>query len=74
MKSIASVLFSSISFSISLFAGQQQPPAPHIATGPAVGSPVPDFRANDQDGRAVTLSSTLGPKGALLVFFRSADW
>jgi peroxiredoxin len=35
---------------------------------------VPDFRLADQNGTEHTLHSILGPKGALLVFFRSADW
>ncbi len=50
-----------------------QTPAP-IRTGPGVGSPVPKFEAQDQHGRVRTLESISGPKGALLVFFRSADW
>jgi hypothetical protein len=45
-----------------------------VPTGPDVGQPVPDFRLQDQNGNFQTLSSILGPKGALLVFFRSADW
>jgi hypothetical protein len=42
--------------------------------GPAVGSTATDFAATDQVGRTRNLSSLLGPNGALLVFFRSADW
>ncbi len=45
-----------------------------IKTGPEVGQPVPAFSAMDQDGRTQTLESIMGPKGAMLVFFRSADW
>ena len=45
-----------------------------IKTGPAAGTPVPDFSAVDQAGRTQTLKSIMGPKGALLVFYRSADW
>jgi hypothetical protein len=45
-----------------------------IKTGPAAGSPAPDFSALDQAGRTQTLQSIMGPKGAMLVFFRSADW
>jgi hypothetical protein len=43
-------------------------------TGPAVGQAIPDFSAHDQDGRSQTFKSITGPKGAMLVFFRSADW
>ena len=42
--------------------------------GPAIGSKLPDFEASDQDGNRHTLRSLLGPKGAVIVFFRSADW
>jgi AhpC/TSA family len=45
-----------------------------VATGPEVGQPVPDFRLMDQSGNERTLKSILGSKGALLVFYRSADW
>ena len=46
----------------------------NIKTGPAVGNRVPDFSAQDQEGRRQTLKSVAGPKGTMLVFFRSADW
>jgi hypothetical protein len=43
-------------------------------TGPAVGEVVPAFSATDQTGRTQTLASVMGTNGAMLVFFRSADW
>lgn len=45
-----------------------------VRTGPEVGQPVPAFSAMDQNGRTQTLKSVMGPNGAMLVFFRSADW
>jgi len=42
--------------------------------GPQVGDKVPDFSLPDQTGQIRTLSSVMGPKGLMLVFFRSADW
>lgn len=42
--------------------------------GPQVGDRVPDFSLQDQDGRTQTLQSIMGPRGAMLVFIRSADW
>jgi len=42
--------------------------------GPQVGERVPDFRLNDQNGRAQNLQSIMGSRGAMVVFFRSADW
>jgi peroxiredoxin len=35
---------------------------------------VPDFSLIDQAGATRTLASILGPNGAMLVFFRSAEW
>jgi len=45
-----------------------------VKTGPAVGEKVPDFDAADQNGASHSLRSLMGPKGMMLVFFRSADW
>ncbi len=45
-----------------------------IKTGPGVGDSVANFAAPDQSGNTQTLKSVMGPKGAMLVFFRSADW
>jgi hypothetical protein len=42
--------------------------------GPQVGERVPDFTLSDQAGKTWTLQSIMGPKGAMLVFIRSADW
>jgi hypothetical protein len=42
--------------------------------GPQVGQRVPDFSLKDQNGNIQTLQSIMGPKGAMLVFIRSADW
>ncbi len=44
------------------------------ALGPQVGQPAPGFTLPDQHGTPRSLKSMLGPKGAMLVFFRSADW
>ena len=42
--------------------------------GPQVGARVPEFSLPDQHGESRSLTSLMGPKGAILVFFRSADW
>ena len=42
--------------------------------GPKVGEALPEFSLRDQDGHVESLKSLLGPKGAVIVFFRSADW
>ena len=42
--------------------------------GPQVGERVPDFSLVDQTGKTRNLQSIMGPRGAMLVFVRSADW
>ena len=42
--------------------------------GPQVGEWIPDFSLTDQNGKPWTLQSIMGPKGVMLVFYRSADW
>jgi len=57
-----------------LFAQEARMPVDVSALGPQVGDRVPDFSLPGQDGSVQTLSSIMGPNGAMLVFFRSADW
>lgn len=44
------------------------------STGPNPGEKVPDFTLPDQSGQFRSLASLQGPKGLVLLFFRSADW
>lgn len=53
---------------------QQPDPVDTSKIGPQVGAVVPAFSGVDQFGKTHTLESSLGTKGAMLVFFRSADW
>jgi hypothetical protein len=59
-------------------AGQAaRPPAARVnvdVLGPKVGERLPDFGLRDQHGNEQSLKSLIGPKGAIVVFFRSADW
>ncbi len=59
-------------------AAQQGTPAPALPDvqklGPQVGTRVPEFTLLDQTGASRTLASLMGPKGLVLVFYRSADW
>ena len=48
--------------------------APPFDPGPAVGDRLPVFEVVDQDGRPRTFESLRGPRGLVLLFFRSADW
>jgi len=61
------------------FATRQQSstPGPTVdveSVGPKVGDALPEFSLHDQEGHIQSLKSLLGPKGAVIVFFRSADW
>ena len=63
----------------SLFGAPQAVPPPRTKIdvsklGPQVGERVPDFSLKDQNGNTQTLQSIMGPRGAMLVFVRSADW
>jgi hypothetical protein len=64
-----------IALGLSVAALSQQPDAVDVARlGPQIGAAVPSFSLQDQTGRLQTLQSVMGPKGVILVFFRSADW
>lgn len=51
-------------------AGQATPPP----IGLEIGQRAPAFEATDQSGRTQTNETLKGPKGTVLLFFRSADW
>ena len=75
------VLFvaSCLAFGLVHGARAQQPSTPAVPPdvlklGPQVGARVPDFSLPDQRGQMRTLQSLMGPKGLMLVFYRSADW
>ena len=65
---------------LAIGAGQARPQSDDPAkvdvkrVGPQVGAVLPGFSLRDQHGEARSLKSLLGPNGALIVFFRSADW
>lgn len=78
MKAVA-IFWSSVTLIAGMVtAAPQSPPARQridvSKLGPQVGERVPDFTLKDQNGKSQTLQSIMGPKGAMLVFFRSADW
>ncbi|HWI16884.1 MAG TPA: hypothetical protein VNT81_04025 [Vicinamibacterales bacterium] len=69
-------IFAAVLLSVSVLGAQTQTP-PAVDTskiGPQVGAVVPSVEGVDQFGTRRTLTSVYGPKGAMLVFFRSADW
>ncbi len=55
-------------------ATESRTPIEVAALGPQVGERVPAFSLPDQNGQIRTLESILGPRGAMLLFHRSADW
>ena len=55
-------------------ATQARTPIEVASLGPQIGEQVPDFSLPDQNGQIQTLESILGPRGAMLLFHRSADW
>jgi cytochrome oxidase Cu insertion factor (SCO1/SenC/PrrC family) len=63
---------------LTVIVARAQTPAPTPLNldriGPAVGVSAPAFTLPDASGAPRSLQSLLGPKGALLVFSRSADW
>ena len=69
-----------LALSLAFGVAASQPPNPRTAAvdldtvGPQVGDPLPDFSLRDQGGQERSLKSLLGAKGAVIVFYRSADW
>lgn len=60
---------------VTSFAATQSAQVVDVTTlGPQVGQKVVGFQLPDQQGRPQTLASVAGPKGTMLVFFRSSDW
>jgi len=49
-------------------------PIDTLQVGPQVGQAAPPIEGVDQFGKRQTLASIAGPRGTMLVFFRSADW
>lgn len=45
-----------------------------LDVGPAVGTRIPNLSVTTSGGDAATLRDLAGPKGAVLVFYRSARW
>jgi cytochrome oxidase Cu insertion factor (SCO1/SenC/PrrC family) len=74
VSAVASLAFGTVTRATS----KQVSPAPALPDvqklGPQIGERVPDFTLTDQHGQPRTLASLMGPRGVMLVFYRSADW
>ena len=75
LRSLVLAAALAVSVCIAVPGARQQPAfVDTSAIGPQVGTAVPPFSGTDQFGVTHTLQSSLGAKGAMLVFFRSSDW
>jgi len=75
MKIAVAVLFAVVS---SAFAsGQENPATSHgsaSSVGLEIGQQAPAFALPDQFGHEHTNETLKGPKGTVILFFRSSDW
>ncbi|HEX4912551.1 MAG TPA: hypothetical protein VFV51_01275 [Vicinamibacterales bacterium] len=67
-------LLSAVTLAVASAASQSPVAVDTSKLGPQVGAVAPEFAGVDQFGKPRTLASSYGPKGAMIVFFRSADW
>jgi len=75
MRIIGSVVM--LCIAITLGSGGQNPMPAQVSPtsiGLAVGQNAPAFEGIDQFGRTQTTETLKGPRGTVLLFFRSADW
>lgn len=74
MRILSLFITSGLVVAVTGLAGQAPPAVDTSKIGPQVGAVVPAFSGTDQFGKPQSLATAMGPKGAMLVFFRSADW
>ena len=46
----------------------------NLTTGPEIGERIPSIEAVDQHGQRRDFDALAGPNGAMILFYRSADW
>jgi len=73
---LVSTLLSALCFVPAVLAQERSPAgqASSSVIGLAAGTRAPFFSLPDQSGRVQTSATLKGPKGTVLLFFRSADW
>jgi peroxiredoxin len=59
---------------VTSIAARRMTETPLSNVGLPIGAQIPMFRALDQDGNEQTFDSIRGPNGAVIYFYRSADW
>jgi hypothetical protein len=55
-------------------AGRRSRIPPNLTTGPEIGARIPMFAAVDQHGARRHFDDIKGQAGAMILFYRSADW
>lgn len=73
MRTIVRVMLS-VAVGVGAVSAQQAQTVDVTTLGPQVGQKAITFQLPDQQGRPQSLASVAGPKGTMLVFFRSSDW
>ena len=79
MRIATALLFSvGVSLAAIMLASGQEKPAAADSVAPAIGleigKPAPPFALTDQFGHEQSNQTLKGPKGTVILFFRSADW
>ena len=74
MTSRRTLLVASAALALAPFAQAAPQKGDLIEIGPAVGAHIPPLTATDSTGQPRTLANLSGPRGLVLVFFRSARW
>jgi cytochrome oxidase Cu insertion factor (SCO1/SenC/PrrC family) len=75
MKIVVAVLF--LTGLCAVASGQDNPSTNHAlapSVGLEIGQETPPFTLPDQFGHQHTNETLKGPKGTVILFFRSADW
>lgn len=73
LQCIICILLTAVAHSVLAQGRPARVPA-NLTTGPEVGERIPAISAVDQHGQRRDFEDIAGPNGAMILFFRSADW
>lgn len=59
---------------LTIMSQPSKPAAKKFSPGLKVGDKIPAFTIKDHTGKTRNFNSLAGPKGLIMVFYRSADW
>ena len=71
---LLAIIFSAPGFSQNSSTDKRPDPNVGLKTGPEIGAAIPQFNLPDQNGKMRDLASITGPNGAIILFYRSANW